>query len=314
MNTALHADELPIDDDLVRSLIARDLPDWADLPLRRLDATGSTNLLYRLGDQLLVRLPRQPGSGDSIAKERRWSPLMAANLPVAVPEIVAVGRPGFGFPEPWSVVRWIDGDHPTSVDPGDAPTAQLSQLAVDLADVVSALSAVEVPADAADDPGLRWYRGRPLVDFDADARRNIETCRSIPDLDLDLDVATRIWEQALTLPGADTAAEDRWYHGDLVAENLLVAQDGGSRLTAVLDFGALSIGDPTIDLHGAWEVLDAPAREVFRDRLGVDEATWLRGRAWALGLALGTFGYYWATMPDRCRDRLAMARNVLADG
>lgn len=315
MSTVLHDDELPIDDTLVRSLIARDLPDHSSLPLCRLGASGSTNLLYRLGEDLLVRLPRQPGSGDSIAKERRWSPLMATNLPVAVPEVVFVGRPGFGYPEPWSVMRWIDGVHPRSVGPDEPASAERSRMARELADVVAALSAIAVPDAARTDPTLRWYRGRPLSDFDADARRNIEICRSMPELDLDLDAATRIWDDALTLPGATAqpgvTAEDRWYHGDLVAENLLL-DDAGS-LAAVLDFGALSIGDPTVDLHGAWEILDAPAREVLRDRLGVDEATWLRGRAWALGLALGTFGYYGATMPGRCRDRLAMARNVLAD-
>lgn len=310
MTDILHADELPITDALVRSLVDRDLPQYADRPLRPLGASGSTNRLYRLGDDLLVRLPRQPGSGAGIAKERRWSPLLAAALPVAVPDVVAVGRPGFGYPEPWSVVGWLDGVHPSGVDPGSPPDPRRTELAVDLAAVVTALRDLDIPPEAAGDPQLRWYRGRPLTEFDADVRRSIDACRTIDGLDLDLDAALAIWQHAFTLPGADTVGPDRWYHGDLVAENLLVT-DG--RLTAVLDLGSIAIGDPTIDLHGAWEVLDRPAREVFRERLGVDDATWLRGRAWALGIALGAFGYYWHTMPGRRRDRLAMARNVLAD-
>ena len=99
-------------------------------------------------------------------------------------------------------------------------------------------------------------------------------------------------------------------HGDLLAENLLV-RDG--RLAAVLDFGGLAVGDPTVDLIVAWEVLDPASREVFRRAVGVDETSWLRGRAWALSLALITFPYYWSTMPDRCASRLAVARSVLAD-
>lgn len=309
MKRTLHANELPIDRDLVRALVDRDLPQYAGLPLTRLGASGSTNLLFRLGDDLLVRMPRQPGNGDSITKERRWSPLMGSRLPVAVPQIVGVGEPGFGYCEPWSVVGWIDGAHPASIGPDSVPAQSPIALAEGLADVVTALRSLEVPEEARTDDGLRWYRGRPLAEFDADTRRNIEACRSIEGLDLDLDAASALWEQALTLPGAAQVGPDRWYHGDLVAENLLVRDN---RLTAVLDFGSLSTGDPTVDLHGAWEVLDAPAREVFRDRLGIEEPEWLRARAWALGIALGTFSYYWDSMPTRRADRLAMARNALS--
>jgi aminoglycoside phosphotransferase (APT) family kinase protein len=114
----------------------------------------------------------------------------------------------------------------------------------------------------------------------------------------------------MRLPDAGLAAGPHWYHGDLFAENLLV-RDG--RLTAVLDFGGLGIGDPTIDLIVAWEVLDGAARDVFRQELGVDEASWLRARAWALSLAMITLPYYWRTMPDRCAGKLAVAKAVLAD-
>ena len=103
---------------------------------------------------------------------------------------------------------------------------------------------------------------------------------------------------------------DRWAHADLLAENLL--QQKG-KLVAALDFGGLGVGDPTIDLHGAREVLNAPAREVFRKRLGGSDVQWLLGRAWALAIALGTFSYYWQTMPERVSDRLGMAQQVLAD-
>jgi aminoglycoside phosphotransferase (APT) family kinase protein len=113
---------------------------------------------------------------------------------------------------------------------------------------------------------------------------------------------------ALSGPGPD--APPRWYHGDLLGENLLV-RDG--RLASLLDFGGLAVGDPTVDLMIAWDVLDPAAREVFRSAVGADDESWLRGRAWALTVALMTFPYYWRTMPDRCASRLAMARAVLAD-
>ena len=310
MAYSLHDNEVPVDSDLVRRLIDSQFPQYAAMPLSRLEASGSTNVLFRLGDNLLVRLPRQPGGSAGIDKEQRWLPKIGRHLPVAVPEIVALGEPGCGFGERWSIVRWLEGELPKACAPDDPPTPERSTLAADLADVIIALRAVEVSEAAASDPALRWYRGRSLAEFDEGTRRNIQKCRSIEGFDLDLDAARALWTEALDLPGAHGAAPDRWYHSDLVAENLLLT-DG--RLTAVLDFGGLAVGDPTIDLHGAWEVLDMPAREVFRARLGVDDAEWLRGRAWALAIAFAVFAYYWRAMPKRRRDRLTMARSVLAD-
>ena len=310
MEYSIHDDEIPIDVDLVRKLVDTECPQYAALSLSRLEASGSTNALFRLGDDLLVRLPRQPGGSAAIDKEQRWLPEIGRRLPVAVPEIVALGEPALDFGERWSIVRWLDGELPKACGPDDPPTSERSTLAADLADVILALRAVDVPEAAATHPALRWYRGRSLAEFDQRTRLNIQQCRSIEDLDLDLDAALAVWADALKAPGANEVGPDRWYHSDLVAENLLLT-DG--RLTAVLDFGGLAVGDPTIDLHGAWEVLDPPAREVFRTRLEVDDAEWLRGRAWALGIALGTFTYYWDTMPRRRRDRLAMARSVLVD-
>src|SRR5262249_26881910 len=154
-------------------------------------------------------------------------------------------------------------------------------LAADLAEVVQALRLAEIPSGAASDPDLHWYRGEPLATMDAVTRQNIDRCRALGDFEFDLDAAERLWGESMRLPGAQDRPPPRWYHGDLAAENLLL-RDGS--LAAVLDFGGLSIGDPAVDLAVAWEVLDLPAREVFRRKLGVDDATWLRGRAWALSI------------------------------
>ncbi|MFE6507807.1 aminoglycoside phosphotransferase family protein [Nocardioides sp. NPDC057767] len=295
MNVPMHDDELMIDEDLVRCLLRRDLPAHADLPLRPLDSTGSTNRLFRLGEDHLVRLPRQPGGSATITQEARRLPEFAAALTVPVPEVTAVGEPGFGYPERWSVVRWLDGEKP---GPGAGDVT-----AADLAGVVTGLRRTEVPPEAVGDPELRWYRGSPITGFDADVRSRLKECRDLAELDLDLDAVETVWDEVMALPPAETGSH--WVHGDLLAENLL-SRDG--RLTAVLDFGALSVGDPTVDLICAWELLDAAGREEFRRLLDLDEATWLRSRGWALFIALMTFPYYWQTMPVRCADRLVMAR------
>lgn len=304
-HVALHDDELEITDELVRRLIDRDIPGMRDRPLGRLTASGSSNALFRLGADHLVRMPRQPGGGNSIETEARWLPRLAPALPVCVPEVVAVGRPGFGYPERWAVTRWIDGHCPATPEPA-GPAAD--GLARELATFIAALSRLDVPLKAASDPALQWYRTGPLSAIDAEIRQYLIDCRGLTDLPLDLDACVEVWTDAVALPAPGGAG--RWVHADLVAENLLV-RDG--RLAAVLDFGGLAIGDPSVDLIVAWEVLGPGARRVFRSSLGVDDLAWRRGRGWALAIAVMTFAYYWDSMPARCAARLAMAHQVLAD-
>jgi len=306
---ALHHDEIPVDAEMVRALVRRAMPERADAPVRPLPSTGSTNALFRLGDDLVVRLPRQPGGSASIAKEAAWLPVIGPQLPVEVPEVVAVFDAGSDFPERWSVLRWIDGAHPAVIDPQTPSDVRREDLARDLANLLAAFQRIDVPPGAVDDPDLRWYRGEPLATMDDVPRDNIERCRSLPDFGLDLDAAELLWADAMSLPGVADRTPPRWYHGDLAAENLLMRN---GKLAAVLDFGGLAVGDPTVDLVVAWEILDPPAREMLRRQLGVDDATWLRGRAWALAISLMIW-YYWTTMPVRRASRVAMARNVLAD-
>lgn len=250
MTTALHDDELSIDLPLVRALVDR--------------------------AELLVRLPRQPGGSVTIEKEARWLSEIRPLVPVAVPEVVAVGEPDLGYPERGSIVRRLHGDLPSAIGPRMPVDAARACLAHDFADFITALRAIAVPPEAMGDPALRWYRGEPLATRDAQTRRGIAACRTIPGLDLDLDAALGVWEEAMALPEVNQAVSPRWYHGDLLAENLLV-RDG--HVAAVLDFGGLGVGDPTIDLIAAWEVLDPAAREVLRTALDLDDVSWLRGRA-----------------------------------
>lgn len=315
----LHDDELEVDEPLVHRLLATQHPHLADLPLRALggdgQASGSSNRLFRLGDDLLVRLPRQPGGSRALETERRWGPLVAAALPagVDVPEVVASGRPGEGYPEVWSVTRWIEGTPPAV--PALAPYAGSSgPLAHDLAEVLRGLWAAPVPAEAAADPALRGYRGGRLADLDEDLRETAAVCAALPgwaDLGLDLDRVLVVWQSALVAEAALEVAgpvAEGWLHGDLLAENLLVRE---GRLAAVLDLGGLGVGRRAVDLVVAWEVLDAPGRALLRELLDIDEATWRVGQGWALLLALITFPFYGRTMPARCAARRAMAAAVL---
>jgi aminoglycoside phosphotransferase (APT) family kinase protein len=309
MPQTLHVDEIPIDAALVRALVARAMPQHAHLPVHRLPASGSSNALFRLGNDLLVRLPRQPGGSTAISKETRWLPLVAQHLPIAAPEVLAEFPPACGYPEHWSVIRWLDGEHPAVVDPSTPAEPHRHDLAIDLAGALKALWHTPIPPEARTDPALYCYRGEPLSTMDDRTRRNIDRCRALVDFELDLDAAERLWTEAMRLPCAVDRTPPRWYHADIAAENLLI-RDG--RLTALLDFGSLALGDPAVDLIAAWEILDPPARETFRTHLAVDDDTWLRGRAWALSIALMIW-YYWTTMPARRASRIAVGRNILTD-
>lgn len=307
----LHEDEIPIALPLVRALVDASFPELSDRPLRSLESTGSSNALFRLGDDLVVRLPRQPGGSATIDKEARWGPVVAPGLPVAVPEVVGVGQPGLGYEEGWSIQRWLPGVHPTVVDATTAEAPGRNGLAQDLAAVVLALKRVPVPREAELDPELRWYRGEPVTAIAETIGDAIDRCRRIAGLDLDVDAVASVWTEMMAAHSdLHAEAEARWLHGDLVAENLLLTN---GRLSAVLDFGGLCVGDPTVDLVAAWEVLDPPARETFRQLVEVDDRTWDRAQAWALALGMMTFPYYWHTMPARCANRLAMVRSVLAE-
>lgn len=303
----LHDDELAVDVRLVRRLVEQSLPEYADLEIRPLASSGSSNALFRLGSALLVRLPRQPGGSTTIEKEVRWLPVIARGLTTTVPEIVAVGEPGLGYPEKWAVTTWLDGRIPAV--PWGAERGSSHRVAHDLARVVSELGRLEIPPSANDDPALSWYRGGPMAELDHDFRRSVDRCRSIAGLDLDLDRALGIWDEALAAEQGSAGLRS-WYHGDLLAENLLV-RDG--ELAAVLDFGGLAVGDPAVDLVVAWEVLDAQGRAAFRREVGVGDAAWAKGMGWALLIAMITFPYYWETMPARCSSRRSMAAAVLAE-
>jgi aminoglycoside phosphotransferase (APT) family kinase protein len=298
---ALHRDEVVAGPATVRHLVDTQFPAGRALPLARLRSAGTDNVMYRLGGQLLVRLPRRPGSVGSLETELRWLPELAPQLPVAVPVPVCAGQPDGDYPWPWAVYRWLPGD--------DASTAVIEdedRFARELAEFVRALHAVDV---AGIPVGERphWYRCDPLYARDRVTREDLEACGRLDGFGIDVALAARVWEEAMALPPSHAAP--CWVHADLMPFNLLVA---GGGLGAVIDFGGLAIGDPAIDLAAPWGLLSPAARSVFYDALGADEVERHRARAWVLSLALG-LRYYWDTHPPFTAYGLRCLREVLDD-
>jgi aminoglycoside phosphotransferase (APT) family kinase protein len=272
----MHADELDVDEPLVRALLTAQFPQWADLPLARVEPSGTDNAMFRLGAKMVVRVPRLAGAVPALLKERTWLPRLAPLLPLAVPVPLAHGTPSGAFPLEWSVYSWVPGEPATAGRIVDS-----SRAADDLARFLSALQAVET--DGAPEPTSDSSRGVPLE------RRDTSTRTALAQLHgrIDVPAVTAIWEQALRAPA--WRGEPVWVHGDLDCRNVLV-EDG--RLSGVIDFGCLVAGDPACDVMAAWKLFSGESRERFRRLLAVDDATWLRSRGWAASQAVLILAYY----------------------
>ncbi|MCG5451977.1 aminoglycoside phosphotransferase family protein [Micromonospora hortensis] len=279
----MHADQVDVSVDVVSALVAEQFPLWRGLPVRPLPSTGTVNALFRLGRDIVLRFPLLPSTDPELRAELRreqaHAVLLGGNLPVAVPEPLGLGEPGDGYPGPWTAYQFIPGE---TAQPDRI--ANLDVFARDLAGVVTALRGI-------DTGGRVWSgdgRGGRLAAEDDSVRAALALSGALTNTT----ALSEVWERCRDARRDDLA--DVWIHGDLMPGNLLV-RDG--RLAAVIDLGAVGVGDPAVDLMPAWNLFDAGSRETYRRALGVDDATWERGRGWALEQAINALHYYVETNP-----------------
>jgi aminoglycoside phosphotransferase (APT) family kinase protein len=263
----MHLDELEIDELLVRRLLAEQFPKWAELSIRRVESAGTVNAIFRLGDELAMRLARRHGPTEPGGKELEWLPRLSSHLPLEIPVPVAQGRPTTGYPWFWDIHTWVEGE--------TVPVREIDaiQAARDLAELIAALQRVS-PAGAP--PG----RGIPLAERDTGIRQWLAR--------FDGNAAvTAEWERALAAAPWD--GPPVWHHGDLDARNWLV-RDG--RICGVIDWGEMGVGDPACDVMAAWKLHSSAARDAFREALPTDDATWERARGWVVSQAVAALAYY----------------------
>jgi aminoglycoside phosphotransferase (APT) family kinase protein len=266
MNPTAQPDELRIDVPLVRDLIETQFPRWAQLEIQPVVNGGWDNRTFHLGRDMTVRLPSAEGYAPQVAKEQRWLPYLARQLPLPVPTPLALGAPSAAFPYPWSVYAWLEGETATR-----ARIADLTEFARALAGFLETLQGID--ATDGPPPGQHSaFRGAPLMVWNDGTQRALELLSGV----IDTRAARAVWDAALetTWQGAPV-----WFHGDVALGNLLV--DHGT-LSAVIDFGCAGVGDPACDLVIAWTLFAGESRKAFRSALGLDESTWARGRGWAL--------------------------------
>ncbi len=265
--TRMHRDEIEITESLVRVLLEEQFPNWSALPLRRIEPEGTVNAIFRLGDDMSVRLPRLEGPTSPGGKELEWLPKLAPLLPLEIPVPIAQGTPGEKYPWFWEVHSWVQGET-ASIESIDANRAALV-----LADFVASLQAIDLV-------GGPEGRGVPLAERAEDMRYWFARFEGDP-------AVKERWEQALSAPPWD--GPPTWHHGDLDSRNWLI-RDG--RITGVIDWGSMGVGDPACDVMVAWKLGSPGARDAFREALDIDDATWERARGWALSQAVAILAYY----------------------
>lgn len=259
-----------IDGSLARRLVDSQFPQWAKLPISAVDPCGRDNRTFRLGQKLTIRLPSGPLYALQVEKEQRWLPQLASRLPLPIPTPIAKGAPEEGYPYPWSIYQWLDGGVA-----GDTSVTNLTGFATGLAQFLRVLHQSEPAGGPAPGPH-NWFRGAHPVVYADETVAALDTLgREIP-----ADAARRIWDHAVN---SRWKGDPVWVHGDVATPNLLVRE---GNLSAVIDFGSSGVGDPACDMVIAWTFFHGIARDAFRKTMDVDEATWSRGRGWALWKAL----------------------------
>ncbi len=291
----LHDNEFTIDIDLVQHLLVTQMPDLADRPLVQFDSSGTVNAVFRLGTDLVVRLPRTPDFASGPEREARWMPVMAEALPIHVPNHERLGTPTAEYQSHWSVLEWIEG-----VPATESTIADLGQAATELGEFVVALRGVAT--DGAPEGGN--YRAFGLSKVDADFRM------WVAELPEDIDQSRVIETWRLCTSAGRWDGQPSWLHSDLKGDNM-IARDGS--LVAVIDWEGCTVGDPSADHLAAWWLFDADSRETFRTAARADRDTWFRAMGWALFMSVAAIPYYTGTNPAFASQARQALQAILED-
>jgi len=296
----MHQGEIRATAEQVRRLVAAQCPQWADRPVTALadDLEGTDHVLFRIGTDLVARMPKIAWAVGQADSDARWLPLLEPHLPVRIPTPLHLGGPGAGYPWRWSVVPWVAGSTPPRLGSDDVPLAR------DLATVVRTLHRVDPAGGPSTPPGAR---GAALRHVD-DGVRTVLARLAEHDDGFDVTAAEAAWDVCLATPEWDR--DPVWIHGDLQPGNLITE---GGRLVAVVDFGALGVGDPAPDLAPALWTFTGTARQTYRELIGYDDATWRRACGWALAPSLSGVDYYRHSFPRMAEHGRRMIRAVIEE-
>lgn len=257
-----------INTDLARQLIAEQFPEYTHLPIISVEKQGHDNRTFRLGNEMLIRMPTAESYALKVPKEQQLLPKLAQHLRVSIPTPIKMGAPSKDFPYPFSIYKWLEG---TSINLLTLGNDALEQLALDLTKFLKELQSI-TDVDGPEPGQHNWWRGDHISIYDKSARKQISDLVGI----IDSDKAVNLWKRALKTKWCRPAV---WIHGDFAVGNMLLIDN---KLSGIIDFGGVALGDPACDLVIAWTYLTGKARDIFIQGIDLDADTWLRARAWAL--------------------------------
>lgn len=251
---------------LVKKLIEDQFPQWSSLEIKPVKQSGFDNITFHLGDEFSVRLPRLKSFSTQPLREHKWLHKLAPRLSVRIPEVIALGKPSAHYPWHWSVCRWVEGKSFNAFTRQD-----LQQFAIPLAEFLKELHAID--GEGGLEPGEEnFFHGLSPKIHDEKVQKAFEKISNY----IDINVTKEIWSRAVN---SEIVKGPVWFHGDMNTGNFIWRE---GKLAAVIDFGTMGVGDPACDLKIAWTLFDNPARKIFKDHLGYDEAMWDRAKGWAL--------------------------------
>ncbi len=252
---------------LVYKLILDQFPQYARLKISPVEQQGHDNRTFRLGDNMLIRMPIAEPYALKVPQEQTLLPCLQPYLTIPIPKPIAMGHPSSDYPYPFSIYQWLEG---TSANQLQIEGNVLELLATELAHFLKELQSIDQEGPA---PGQHnWWRGDHIRVYDIGARQQIEQLSHL----IDKNKALKLWEAACKTQWSQKPV---WVHGDFASGNILVKEN---QLSAIIDFGGMAVGDPACDLVIAWTFLDEKSRQVFKEILSLDNDTWLRAKAWAL--------------------------------
>ncbi|KAA6336148.1 Bifunctional AAC/APH [termite gut metagenome] len=289
----LHKGELEINERIVKILINEQFPGFNNLLIKQIPSIGTVNVLFKLGDEYIIRLPRLKEWEESILKERTILSYLAPFLTIRIPEPVASGNPTSLYPAKWAIYRWIEGDIFEN-----SKKVNEYELARDLANFIMELHSIGLLPDA---PRAGRKPLKELNDVTYTAINAIKT-------EINHIKTIEIWKKLLQTPVWDN--KPVWIHADLLKANILI---NSGRLNAIIDFGSAGTGDPAFDIIPAWTILKSGSRELFRELLDVDDNTWRRASGYALHQALLIIPYYQKTNPMFVRQALETINEIIND-
>lgn len=254
--------------DLVRKLILEQFPEYSSLPITSVEKQGHDNRTYRLGEGLLIRMPTAESYALKVPKEQELLPKIAPHLSVNISMPIKMGDPSEDYPYQFSIYKWLDGKSANFLHINDQV---LEYIALELANFLKELHSInniEGPG-----PGQHnWWRGGCVDVYDKGARAQITNLADM----LDTNKAMDLWVKACSTKWSNPPV---WIHGDFASGNMLIKDN---KLSGIIDFGGMGVGDPACDLVIAWTFLKGKSREIFKEAMKLDDDTWMRARGWAL--------------------------------